>query len=68
MAMFTPRNQLRNMLDWEASRTLLSNTTQPANLNRIIGLSSLLHQQQHHPQVQDNWLADSWLDDNWLDS
>ena len=65
MAMFTPRNQLRNMLDAEINRALTAGPNQAnANLGRIAALQALIQQ----PRPGDNlYVADNWLNDNWLD-
>ena len=64
--MFTPRNQLRNMLDAEINRALTSGPNQAnANLGRIAALQALIQQ----PRPGDNLrISDNWLDDDdWLD-
>lgn len=59
MAMFTPQNQLRNMLQNQAAQSL-TNSTDP--LTRMVALNTLMQTQQ---QQQDSlWLEDNWLDDN----
>ncbi len=63
--MFTPRNQLRNMLDAEINRALTSGPNQAnANLGRIAALQALIQQ----PRPSDNLrISDNWLDDDdWL--
>jgi hypothetical protein len=59
MAMFTPENQLRNMLQQQAAQNLV-NSQDP--LTRMVALNSLIQSQQ--PQNNSLWLEDNWLDDN----
>jgi len=60
MGLFTPRNQLRNMLDAEVGQALCGRSNgNNGNLTRIAALSSLLNQPQ-----QGSYLADNWLDDD----
>jgi hypothetical protein len=59
MAMFTPENQLRNMLQNQAARSL-GNNTDP--LTRMVALNTLMQTQQQ--QNDSLWLEDNWLDDN----
>lgn len=59
MAMFTPENQLRNMLQNQAAQSL-SNNTDP--LTRMVALNTLMQTQQQ--QNDSLWLEDNWLDDN----
>ena len=59
MAMFTPENQLRNMLQNQAAQSLVNNTDP---LTRMVALNSLMRTQ---PKQHDNlWLEDNWPDDN----
>ena len=57
MAMFTPKNQLRNMLQNQAAQTVIDSRDP---LTRIAALNTLI-------QTQGGNLADSLFDDNWLD-
>lgn len=59
MAMFTPENQLRNMLQNQAAQSL-GNNTDP--LTRMVALNTLMQTQQQ--QKDSLWLEDNWLDDN----
>jgi hypothetical protein len=59
MAMFTPENQLRNMLQNQAAQSLV-NSTDP--LTRMVALNTLMQTQQQ--QKDSLWLEDNWLDDN----
>ena len=59
MAMFTPENQLRNMLQNQAAQSLV-NSTDP--LTRMVALNTLMQTQQQ--QNDSLWLEDNWLDDN----
>jgi hypothetical protein len=59
MAMFTPENQLRNMLQQQAAQNLV-NSQDP--LTRMVALNSLIQTQQ--PQNNSLWLEDNWLDDD----
>lgn len=63
MAMFTPENQLRNMLQNQAAQSMV-NSTDP--LTRMVALNSLMQTQPRQNQRQNNslWLEDNWLDDN----
>lgn len=60
MAMFTPRNQLRNMLENQASQSLIN---KPSRLEQMIGLFVLSQQEQRQNdlRVKDNWLSDDDL-------
>lgn len=62
MAMFTPRNQIRNMLENQASQSLINNSNR---LEQMFGLFVLSQQEQRQNDltVQDNWLSD---DDLWV--
>lgn len=59
MAMFTPENQLRNMLQNQAAQSL-GNNTDP--LTRMVALNTLMQTQRQ--QKDSLWLEDNWLDDN----
>lgn len=59
MAMFTPRNQLQNMLDAEIGQALCGRP----NIGRIVALDSMLR--NHAQQQPTHHVPDSWLDDNW---
>lgn len=59
MAMFTPENQLRNMLQNQAAQSL-GNNTDP--LTRMVALNTLMQTQQQ--QNDSLWLEDNWLNDN----
>ncbi len=66
MALFTPRNQVRNMLDAEIGRALSAGPNQAnATLGRIVALQALLHQPlpSNNLHVEDNWLDQNWLDE-----
>ena len=60
MSMFIPENQLRNMLQNQATQSMINS---PDPLTRMVALNSLM---QTQPQRQQNslWLEDNWLDDN----
>jgi hypothetical protein len=66
VAFFTPRNQVRNMLDAEIGRALSAGPNQAnVNLGRIVALQSLLHQPlpSNNLRVENNWLDQNWLDE-----
>jgi hypothetical protein len=59
MALFTPRNQVRNMLDAEIGQALCGGPDGTrANLTRIVALSALINQPQSGSYLADNWLED----------
>jgi hypothetical protein len=60
MAMFTPRNQLRNMLENQATQSQINN---PSRLEQMFGLFILNQQAQRQNDltVKDNWLNDDDL-------
>ena len=59
MALFTPRNQVRNMLDAEIGQALCGGPDENrANLARIVALSALMNQPQSGSYLADNWLED----------
>jgi hypothetical protein len=59
MALFTPRNQVRNMLDAEIGQALCGGPDgNRANLARIVALSALMNQPQSGSYLADNWLED----------
>lgn len=62
MAMFTPRNQLRNMLESQAAQSQLNN---PSKLEQMFGLFVLSQQEQRQNDltIKDNWLSE---DDLWV--
>ena len=62
MAMFTPRNQLRNMLENQVAQSQINN---PSRLEQMFGLFILNQQAQRQNDltVKDNWLND---DDLWV--
>ena len=68
MALFTPKNQLRNMLDAEIGQALCGR----ADIGKMIALNSMLNQPQHQPGLHQqqnigvNWMNDNWLNDDWL--
>lgn len=58
MALFTPQNQVRNMLDAQIGQALCGR----GDLTKIAALSSLVHQA---PQPGNNlFVEDNWLDDD----
>lgn len=62
MAMFTPRNQLQNMLDAEINQALCGRP----NIGRMVALDSMLRnhaQQQPTHHVPNNWLDNNWNND-----
>lgn len=62
MAMFTPRNQIRNMLENQAAQSLINNSSR---LEQMFGLFVLSQQEQRQNDltIKDNWLSD---DDLWV--
>jgi hypothetical protein len=62
MAMFTPQNQIRNMLESQAAQSQINN---PSRLEQMFGLFILSQQGRHQNDltVKDNWLSD---DDLWV--
>jgi len=58
MAMFTPRNQIRNMLENQASQSLINNSSR---LEQMFGLFVLSQQDSRHDdlKIEDNWLSDN---------
>lgn len=63
MAMFTPRNQLQDMLNAEVNQALCGR----ADIGKMIALNSLMNNQaQPQQHIADNWLDDNWLNDSWL--
>lgn len=62
MAMFTPRNQIRNMLENQAAQSLVNNSSR---LEQMFGLFVLSQQEQRQNDltIKDNWLSD---DDLWV--
>jgi hypothetical protein len=60
MAMFTPRNQIRNMLENQAAQSQINN---PSRLEQMFGLFILSQQvqRQNDLTVKDNWLNDDDL-------
>jgi hypothetical protein len=62
MAMFTPQNQIRNMLESQAAQSQINS---PSRLEQMFGLFILSQQgrRQNDLTVKDNWLSD---DDLWV--
>ena len=62
MAMFTPQNQIRNMLESQAAQSQINNHSR---LEQMFGLFILSQQgrRQNDLTVKDNWLSD---DDLWV--
>ena len=59
MALFTPRNQVRNMLDAEIGQALCGGPDGTrANLTRIVALSAMMNQPQSGSSLADSWLED----------
>lgn len=58
MAMFTPRNQIRNMLDYQAAKSQINN---PSSLEQMFGLFILSQQRQTQRDLN---LPDNWMDDS----
>jgi hypothetical protein len=60
MAMFTPRNQIRNMLENQAAQSQINNLSR---LEQMFGLFILNQQAQRQNDltVKDNWLNDDDL-------
>jgi len=60
MAMFTPRNQIRNMLENQAAQSQINN---PSALEQMFGLFILSQQERARRdlKIPDNWMDDSDL-------
>ncbi len=60
MAMFTPKNQLRNMLQNQAAQSQINNKS---GLEQMLGLFILSQQSdsQKDLYIENNWLADDDL-------
>lgn len=59
MAMFTPDNQLRNMLQSQAMQTQIRSTNP---FEKMLGLY-MQQQTQEHARRQGLYVRDNWLDD-----